>query len=522
MNPKYLILSLDFDGCSDRPFSQQEIINHVKKTCLENPTIESIYLIIGSLRQTAMLDVGNAQRNSEHPHYLSCTTLYDVFLGQLHRRISKLGLERTPSVHFCPLLMNDIYNHLETGSTFKAMQNIFTWPSLQIARIQNNTHELLVRNQRGENINILSDASNKEIADCSKVTLIYTQMHHFAKHLDAAPILMQFYDDRLDILSGLQQFYTSAPKLMPENIHLQLICQKALKGVQPTLYNAEPIKGQGEINQDYHELMYQMAEYHKWCSIPDAFDNHQAIFESLLANPLPSTHAQTFVLYSVPVLDEPTPSISARLVSSITTASESMTLDYHEIIVPVPLPPDMSIYNCYQDIMTKTLATYQKKLKDAKQAFEADIDYLVNLPEYRYIFSLAYELEKTQRHHMEVYQMQEELEDLLAKYDEEYRLETDCKFYASRRCDFDEQQQALKYAFVTAKKEKIQLLAKSIQLSPQVFIERMERHQSLLETTTTVLVAPRAIRPKSILKLKDDHQTTTLTQCASIEKSVFS
>ena len=521
MNPKYLILSLDFDGCSDKPFSQQEIINHVKQTCLENPSIESIYLVIGSLRQTAMLDVGNAQRNSEPPRYISCTILYEQFLAQLHRRIAKLGLERTPSVHFCPLLMNDIYNHLETGATFKAMQNIFTWPSFQIARIRDNTHEFFVRNQRDENINVLSHESNKEIADCSKVTIIYTQLHHFAKHLDTAPILMQFYDDRLDILRGLRDFYISAPELMPENMHLHLIHHQSLQGMKSNPFTPEPIKGQGVTNPDYHELMYQMALYHNWCSIPDAFDYHKAIFETLLSTQFPSTHHQTFELYPVPVTPEPTALITAAPPVDIAPAAELRTLDYHDIIVPDVLPPNMSIYDCYQNIMSQTLAVFQKKIKDAEREFEESIDFLVTLPEYPEIFDLAYELEKCQRHHhqsMELYRMQTELEDLLSNQENEYRLETDCNLYATLRCDFDEQRCALNHAFQTTKGEKIRLLARYLNLSPQAFIERMERHRLLLQTSTTVLVAPKPRRSPSVFVFNDDHQTAAPSPFSSIGK----
>ena len=332
---------------------------------------------------------------------------------------------------------------------------------------------------------------------------------------------MQFYDDRLDILEGLRDFYAAAPELMPENMYLQLIQHQSLKGFKSNPYTPEPIKGQGIANPDYHELMYQMALYHKWCSIPDAFENHQAIFKTLLATQFPSTHHQTFELYSVPVLEEPASTISASLSTSVASATESSSLDYQDIIVPDVLPLHMSIYDCYQNIMSQTLAIYKKKLKEAEQAFEENIDFIVNLPEYTEIFNLAYELEKSQRYHinsLEVCQMQTELTDLISNCDEEYRLESDCSFYATQRCDLDEQRQALKHVFETAKHEKIRLLANSLQLSPQSFIERMERHRLLLQTSTTVLVAPKAIRPQSAFVFIDNHPTAVASPFSSIGK----
>jgi hypothetical protein len=504
MNPKYLILSLDFDGCSDRPFSQKEIIQHTIKTCLENPTIESIYLIIGSLRQTPMLDVGNAQRNSTAPHFISCTTLYNKFLPELNRCMSKLEVERIPSVHFCPLLMNDIYNHFPTGSTFKAMQDIFAWPFYIISHIRTNTHTFSIRNQHDESINVLSHSSNKEIADCSKVTIIYTQLHHFAKHLDAAPILMHFYDDRLDILEGLRDFYSRSPELMPENMHLELIHLEAIEECKSSLFTPEPIKGQGATNPDYHELMYQMALYHEWESIPDDFDKHKAIFEELLSRTLPKTHDQSFEVYSVPVLEEPKPTAAITPVPK----EESTPLEYQEIIVPDVLSENMSIYDCYQNIMTQTSAIYQKKLKDLEHTYQEDIDFLDYRVEYPDIFQLAYELERNQRQLIldkEILQMQTELEDLLSIHDDEFRLDSDCKLYANIRCDYEEKQCGLKYAFEAARHEKIRQLARYLKLSPQTFIERMERHKLLLQTPQTIFAVPKPRRAPTVIISNDDN-----------------
>ena len=196
-------------------------------------------------------------------------------------------------------------------------------------------------------------------------------------------------------------------------------------------------------------------------------------------------------------------------------------LDYHEIIVPDVLPPNMSIYDCYQNIMSQTLAIYQKKIKDATKAFEEDIDFLITLPEYPEIFELAYQLEKCQRHHlqsMDNYQMQTELEDLLSNHEDEFRLENDCKLYASLRCNFDEQQCALKHAFLTAKSEKIQLLANYLSLSSQVFIERMERHELFMQNSSAVFVVPKARRPRSVLVMNDAPPNTASSPFSSIGK----
>jgi hypothetical protein len=510
MKPKHLIISLDFDGCADRDYSRKEIALYIEKACAKNPSIESIYVIIGSLRQSVYLDLLNAHRNSNATKLISCTSLYHQLIPIIHELISKMDRQQVPKIHFCPLLMNDIHNHLPTGTTFKAMTDIFSWTKTELSKIPKRTAEYWVTNQHGERINILSDDDNKEIADCSKVTLIYTQLHYFAQHLDNAPLLMQFFDDREDILSGLNEFYQANHELMPENTQLELILNKAQLRYKPNQFNQTDIIGKGPVNTHYHELMYQLALYYNWTTIPNYLSITRQLFNDLLSMPLSRTHIQTFEVYPVPIQKIQTPGASTQAKNS--SDNPSAPLKYDDIQVPDVLPDNMSIFGFYQKIISEINSVYQRKIQQASNLYNNNLELFINLNVYSEVFDLAYRIEANKRQldtSNNIHDMQIFFENFIADYEDEYGLEKDCLAYANLRCDFEEEKMALQHAHDKAKDTKIKLLANHLNLSSKEFIERMERQNQLVLYKSTGPLPPIARKGSETFSLNENQQTNT-------------
>jgi hypothetical protein len=111
--------------------------------------------MIGSLRQSVLLDLYNSFNHSSFPHFLSCELIYSEFLPLLQTKIHDMNLTQITEIEFAPLLLSDIYNKLETGVTFNAIQHIFSQPPSMIQQFQFLDGEYPVTNQIGEKVNEL-------------------------------------------------------------------------------------------------------------------------------------------------------------------------------------------------------------------------------------------------------------------------------------------------------------------------------------------------------------------------------
>ncbi len=116
-----LVLSLDFDGCTDNELSQKILINWVIKLC-KSHNYKNIYIAIGSLRQSILTDINNAIKNSKaHDGKLcSCSVLLKKFLTDLRQCLEK-ELDTPPKINSINLLMHDIFNDLPEGTTLNLM-----------------------------------------------------------------------------------------------------------------------------------------------------------------------------------------------------------------------------------------------------------------------------------------------------------------------------------------------------------------------------------------------------------------
>jgi hypothetical protein len=120
-----LILSLDFDGCTDTPEARDKLIDTIHAYCLEHPQYSEIVLVIGSLRQSLFSDLNNAIMNSVHfeGELLSCSILLSEFAEKLSSKLNTTEEEKIKVISE-PLLASDIYNDFEPGTTIDLIKEI--------------------------------------------------------------------------------------------------------------------------------------------------------------------------------------------------------------------------------------------------------------------------------------------------------------------------------------------------------------------------------------------------------------
>lgn len=274
---KTLVISLDFDGCSDRAFSQEAILNHIVESSKHIEDLTRIVLMIGSLRQSLFLDILNARNNSQYPNFISCTSLYEEFLPRVRESV-------VPSIEiiFDTYLQCDSFNQLEPGTTFEVMRK--TFKEIDHLHINNYEHEheyfteyVTTTNKSNDTINLLKA---RHMADCSKISIIYAQLHRMASLYPEDDIVMHFYDDKTTILGNLHHFYKNNSQWISEQLCLSFYHQIANPEHSPTLI-AEPLKGKGPTNQNYDTHLLQLAEIHRWDSTHEEYKGFATTFRQI-------------------------------------------------------------------------------------------------------------------------------------------------------------------------------------------------------------------------------------------------
>jgi hypothetical protein len=90
--------------------------------------------------------------------------------------------------------------------------------------------------------------------DATKISLLYTQMHlAAAEHPEEDRIHFYFYDDRIEILQTLQDFFTHHHQLIPQNISLTLSMRDLSRHRYFNPSKEPAIQGSGEIDVNYQE-----------------------------------------------------------------------------------------------------------------------------------------------------------------------------------------------------------------------------------------------------------------------------
>lgn len=127
-----------------------------------------------------------------------------------------------------------------TGSAFTAIENL--------AEILDFSHEAY----------LLTEVYGQDewIYDDSKFSILYVHMHKLASEKPGAKIVRDFFDDRDDILLGLQNFFSRNTVLIPRNVELNLhYCDG--KNLE---YRCS-IAGRGKIDRNYERTIRCFVEH---------------------------------------------------------------------------------------------------------------------------------------------------------------------------------------------------------------------------------------------------------------------
>lgn len=142
---KTLVLSLDYDGCTDTKAARKKLIDCVCALLRERRHITQVKVLIGSARQSLYIDFMNALNHSSkrvpgHEAYQSVRVLGEEFIQALQQAINAtLPADNLPVVEFIPLLTGDVYNRLAPGTVFQrlnAMLNRVHGEAIKVAKAE--------------------------------------------------------------------------------------------------------------------------------------------------------------------------------------------------------------------------------------------------------------------------------------------------------------------------------------------------------------------------------------------------
>lgn len=226
---KKRVLSFDFDGCLFNmnyiSAGDKDVIKHnlefLEKLKAENRGFDQVITTIGSNRQSKTLDENN--RYGFGPQGFcdkgSCFPAIQVVNDYL-------------GATFDPLLLADIFADLSEGESYR---------------------RALSPDYQGEH--------SETYFDEGKLTLLYAQIQKAAMEDPTAEIIYDFYDDREDILYGLNRCFTKFPELIPKNVIIRLNQYNGKKeevGISKVLFD---IKGIGFIDTNYRQTVKDMINY---------------------------------------------------------------------------------------------------------------------------------------------------------------------------------------------------------------------------------------------------------------------
>ncbi|EDR36055.1 hypothetical protein COXBURSA334_1645 [Coxiella burnetii Q321] len=146
-------------------------------------------------------------------------------------------------------MLADTYGNKPQGSSF--IQVVNQWPKLwnEMEKVTDVSEAFDVYSKYEDK----SLKSQRFISDSTKLNLIYAQTHKFASLYPDAIIAYDFYDDREDILNGLEIFFKHNPDLLPKNLILRLHHYDGA-----AINTVSEIQGKGEIDHQYESSIKAM------------------------------------------------------------------------------------------------------------------------------------------------------------------------------------------------------------------------------------------------------------------------
>lgn len=270
-NETRLSVVLDFDGCTSTEEAQNRLIAHLIGLVKSSPNVTGLDISIGSTRGLSFYQDFHSSylhaTQHKRPH-ASCAALGLEFMSKL-----ELGFKNENpgiSIAFDPLLIGDVLNYLSVGRSFQLMsiyKNAYAdWSegkvNISLGRGEGSLMDLWVRpNLEG---GVSYSADNIFCNDEYKILLMYMQMHYKAQQNPGEKFVLDFYDDRVDILGAIHDFYSVHPELIPSNCCLR-INQFYVENYYDAQYvPQEPrvVVGEGGVNQFFDKSVRAVVRQH--------------------------------------------------------------------------------------------------------------------------------------------------------------------------------------------------------------------------------------------------------------------
>ena len=195
--PSTLLISLDFDGCTDSPESREALAKYIADYCQENRQYTEVIVAIGSLRQSIYTDLSNAISNSRFfaGRLLSTYVLLTEFVEKLVEKIAENGLiiSVTPET----FLTADLYNSLNPGDTFELMK---ASDYVEISGI-NEFRQTPVNDMLGRNISFYS---LDEFNDWLEENINYLSEDEKARFLSSWGTSVEEFDEYVEYVKSTQ------------------------------------------------------------------------------------------------------------------------------------------------------------------------------------------------------------------------------------------------------------------------------------------------------------------------------
>ena len=219
------VLSFDFDGClcnneyrsngGDIIGANQKLLKEIKKT---NHAYSKVITFVGSNRQSYAVDQVNMNLNDTASCFIEIPTV-----------------AREIESEFDPFLLADIYGVLSKDG--RNGDRLPHGTSFNRAVKKNNDPHASWRFDEG------------------KLTILYAQIHKMAKKFPDEQIIFDFYDDKNEILKGLNVFFDQYPQMLPDNVTLNLL---HYDGVNHS--KVATIQGKGICDSEYESTVIAMAQ----------------------------------------------------------------------------------------------------------------------------------------------------------------------------------------------------------------------------------------------------------------------
>ncbi|MCD8542608.1 MAG: hypothetical protein LRY69_04150 [Gammaproteobacteria bacterium] len=263
-------LVVDFDGCTGTEDARNRLIDYIiAKTEVNLEKIDEVCIIIGSTRSMGLyydFMASHLHNLRGNPHK-SCAVLGGDFIAQLQQKMSE-KLNDTVRVSFNDIMIADLLNNLELGTHYNLMKkyakNYSEWSkgenSISVKEENKEYLTIAPKNPTSTNPSRINYKTNmRSLYDEHKLLMLYTIMQYLKIQHPQKPQLISFVDDRHDILSNLNNFFSGNPTLVPNNMTL-VLKQHCIAGhQQPQFSMKNNIIGTGENQQNYQHLTQAIA-----------------------------------------------------------------------------------------------------------------------------------------------------------------------------------------------------------------------------------------------------------------------